>query len=152
MSTTSHIVVFILDEQRYALHLSAVERVIRAVEVTSLPKAPEIVLGIVNVEGCVIPVVNIRKRFRLPEREINPSDQFVIAHTSRRAVALMVDIVSGVVECSEQEVTAAEKILPGMQYIEGVIKLEDGMILIHNLDKFLSIEEEKTLNNAMRQK
>ena len=152
MSTTSHIVVFILDEQRYALHLSAVERVIRAVEVTSLPKAPEIVLGIVNVEGCVIPVVNIRKRFRLPEREINPSDQFVIAHTSRRAVALMVDVVSGVVECSEQEVTAAEKIVPGMQYIEGVIKLEDGMILIHNLDKFLSIEEEKTLNTAMRQK
>ena len=152
MSTTSHIVVFILDEQRYALHLSAVERVIRAVEVTSLPKAPEVVLGIVNVEGRVIPVVNIRKRFRLPEREINPSDQFVIAHTSRRAVALMVDIVSGVVECSEQEVTAAEKIVPGMQYIEGVIKLEDGMILIHNLDKFLSIEEEKTLNTAMRQK
>ena len=152
MSTTSHIVVFILDEQRYALHLSAVERVIRAVEVTSLPKAPEVVLGIVNVEGRVIPVVNIRKRFRLPEREINSSDQFVIAHTSRRAVALMVDVVSGVVECSEQEVTAAEKIVPGMQYIEGVIKLEDGMILIHNLDKFLSIEEEKTLNNAMRQK
>ena len=64
----NHIVVFALDEQRYALHLLAVERVVRAVEVTALPEAPEIVLGVVNVKGRIVPVINVRRRFRLPER------------------------------------------------------------------------------------
>ena len=65
---SNHIVVFTLDEQRYALHLLAVERVVRAVEVTALPEAPEIVLGVVNVKGRIVPVINVRRRFRLPER------------------------------------------------------------------------------------
>lgn len=141
--------VFTLDTQRYAIHLSKVERIIRVVELTPLPRAPEIVLGVVNVQGRIVPVVNIRKRFRLPEREMNLSDQLIIAHTSRRTVGLMVDAVIGVVDRSEKEVTAAEEILPNLEHVEGVVKLEDGMVLIHDLDKFLSLEEEKTLADAM---
>jgi len=76
------LVVFTLDEQRYALRLSAVERIVRVVEVPPLPKAPEIVLGIVNVQGRVLPVVNIRRRFRLPEREAGLRDQLILALTS----------------------------------------------------------------------
>ncbi|MBF8302857.1 MAG: cheW40H-4 [Candidatus Dadabacteria bacterium] len=63
MDKLNQLVVLTLDEQRYALHLSAVERIVRVVEVTPLPKAPEIVLGVVNVQGQIIPVINIRKRF-----------------------------------------------------------------------------------------
>ena len=150
MNELNQHVVFTLDEQRYALHLPAVERIVRVVEVTPLPKAPEIVLGVVNVQGQITPVINIRKRFRLPEREMNLSDQLIIAHTSRRTVALVADAVSGVIERSEQEVIAAEKVLPGIEYVEGVVKLEDGMILIHDLNKFLSLEEEQALDNAMK--
>ena len=81
---------------------------------------------------------------------MNLSDQLIIAHTSRRTVALVADAVSGVIERSEQEVIAAEKVLPGIEYVEGVVKLEDGMILIHDLNKFLSLEEEQALDNAMK--
>lgn len=150
MDKLNQLVVFTFDEQRYALHLSAVERIVRVVEVTPLPKAPEIVLGVVNVQGQITPVINIRKRFCLPEREMNLSDQLIIARTSRRTVALVADAVSGVIERSEQEVIAAEKVLPGIEYVEGVVKLEDGMILIHDLNKFLSLEEEQALDNAMK--
>jgi purine-binding chemotaxis protein CheW len=114
MNDSNQLVVFTLEEQRYALYLSAVERIVRMVEITPLPKAPEIVFGVINVQGQVIPVVNIRKRFRLPEQELNLTDQLVIAHTSRLTVALVVDSVSSILECAEQEVIAAEKILPGM--------------------------------------
>lgn len=152
MDSSNHLIIFTLDERRYALYLPAVERVVRVVEITSLPKAPEIVLGVVNVQGRITPVVNIRKRFRLPEREMNLSDQLIIAHTSKRTVALVADAVSEVIECSEGEVSATEEILPGMDYVEGVLKLEDGMILIHDLDKFLSFDEEKALDKAMRQR
>lgn len=150
MNKSSQIVVFILGDQRYALHLSAVERIVRVVEIILLPKAPDIVLGIINVHGQIIPVVNIRKRFRLLEREIALSNQLIIANTSSRAVALLVDEVHGVLEISEREMIEAGKILPDMDYVEGVIKFEDGMILIHDLNTFLSIEEEKALDSAMK--
>ena len=69
MEKSNQLVVFALDDQRYALHLSAVDRVVPMVRVTPLPKAPDIVIGVVNVQGRVIPVINMRRRFRLPERE-----------------------------------------------------------------------------------
>ena len=149
MNNLNQLVVFTLDDQRYALRLLSVERIIRVVEITPLPKAPDIVLGIVNVQGRVIPVVNIRKRFRLPEREINLSDQLIIASTSKRPVALLTDAVNAVIEQSGKRTIMSEDIMPGIKYIEGVVKLEDGLILIHDLDKFLSLEEEKAMDEVM---
>ena len=149
MNNSHQHLVFTLDEHCYALPLSVVERIVRVVDVTPLPKAPEIVLGIVNVEGQVRPVVNVRKRFRLPEREIDLSDQLIIAHTAKRTVALIVDAV-GVAECQDQEVFPAEQILPAMEYFDGVAKLKDGLVLIHDLDKFLSLEEEEALDVALK--
>lgn len=151
MNNTIQIVVFTLDEQRYALYLSAVERVVRIVEITPLPESTDIVLGIINLQGRIIPVVNIRKRFNLPEREIEVSNQMIMAHTSKRVLALLVDAVEGIVERPGQEVILAEKILPKIEYIEGVVKLEDGLILIHDIERFLSLEEERKLEDAMKE-
>ena len=75
----SQCVVFTLDERFYAIRLSAVSRVVRAVEITPLPKAPPIVIGVINLGGRIIPVVNIRRRFRLPERELELTDQLIVA-------------------------------------------------------------------------
>jgi purine-binding chemotaxis protein CheW len=77
-SDTSKLVLFSLEEPRYALYLSAVERVIRSVEVTPLPKAPEIVIGVINIQGEIIPVIDIRKLFHLPIHEISIDDLFII--------------------------------------------------------------------------
>ncbi len=137
------------DELRVALPLSCVERVVRAVYLTPLPDAPEIVLGVVNVAGRVIPAVNMRRRFRLPEREIGLADQIVIAHTGHRPVALVADAVHGIFEYAEPDIVGAETILPGLEYVDGVVKLDDGLILIHNLDRFLSLEEAASLDRAM---
>lgn len=140
---------FSLGEQRYALRLSAVDRVIRAVEISPLPQAPEIVAGIINLHGQVIPVINMRRRFHLPERDIALTDCLVIAHTARRLAGLVVDAVTGVIEYPEQSIAGAESILPGLEYLEGVVKLQDGLVLIHDLDKFLSLEEESSLTQAL---
>src|SRR6266853_41985 len=86
MSELTQLVVFRLDEERYALRLDVVERIVQAAEVTPLPNAPTIVLGLIDLEGRVLPVLNVRRRFRLPEREIGPADQFLIARTERRTV------------------------------------------------------------------
>lgn len=80
----SQSVVFSLDTRLYAISLSAVRRVVQAVELTPLPNAPPIVKGVINLGGLIIPVVNIRRRFRLPERELELSDQFIVATALRR--------------------------------------------------------------------
>src|SRR3990170_1876614 len=69
---------FGMAQQRYALPLAAVERVVRAVEITPLPKAPPMVLGIVNIGGHIVPVFNVRSRFRLPERDMDLRDQLIL--------------------------------------------------------------------------
>jgi purine-binding chemotaxis protein CheW len=143
------LVVFALDEQRYALHLAAVERILPLVEVTPLPKAPEIVLGVVNVHGAVVPVVNMRRRFRLPEIDGNPAHRLILAQTARRRVALVVDSSEGVIETNRNGVTGSEEILPRLEYVEGVVKLPDGLILIHDLDRFLSLDEERELERIL---
>ena len=151
MNQLIRLVNFNLDDQKYALFLSAVIRIIRVVEITSLPKAPEIVLGVINMHGLIIPVFDIRKRFRLPQREMQLDDQLIIASTSKRTVALLVDSVNDVIEIPEEKIIAGEKILPGLEYVEGVVKTEDGMILIHDLEQFLSLQEEKALHEALEE-
>ncbi|TAK42465.1 MAG: purine-binding chemotaxis protein CheW [Betaproteobacteria bacterium] len=149
MSAGVQLLALRLEGQRYGLPLASVERVVRSVEITPLPKAPEIVLGVINVRGRVIAVVDVRKRFRLPQRETALSDSLVIARTPARAVALLADAVTGVVECAENEAVPAPAIVPGMEYVEGVAKLGDGMVLIHDLARFLSLDEERRLDEAI---
>lgn len=143
------LVVFTLGEQRYGLSLSSVERAVRIVEITPLPNSPDIVLGVINVHGRLIPVLNLRRRFRLPEREVSLADQMVIAHTIRRPVALVADAVIGVLAYSAQEVVGTAEFLPTAAYLEGVLKLDDGLILIHDLEKFLALDEARALDAAM---
>ncbi|RFC35118.1 MAG: CheW protein [Candidatus Nitrotoga sp. SPKER] len=148
-SDMDRLVVFTLNDQRYALPLTTVDRVVRMVCITPLPKAPDIILGIVNVQGRVIPVINMRRRFYLPEREIILTDQLVIAHTALRPVALVVDAVLDVFIPSAEVIIEAQNVLFDAEYIKGVVKLSDGLILIQDLDKFLSQEEEISLSLAM---
>ena len=145
----SQLVVFALDEGLYALDLRIVERIVNAVEITLLPESPDIVLGIINYHGRIIPAVNIRRRFHLPEREIQITSRLIIADLLKRTVALVVDEVVGVVETPEEKIVKADSVLTGMDYIQGVMKMEDSMVLIHDLNKFLSLEEEKILDTAI---
>ncbi|HZL45845.1 MAG TPA: chemotaxis protein CheW [Opitutaceae bacterium] len=151
MSELIFLVVFRLDEQRYALPLAAVERIVGAVEVTPLPGAPAIVLGAIDVEGRVLPVLNLRRRFLLPEREVSPVDQFLIAWTPWRMVALVIDEAHGVIEREQSAVISSDRVVPGLEQFQGVIKLDDGLVLIHDLEKFLSLDEARALDEAMGQ-
>jgi purine-binding chemotaxis protein CheW len=151
MSETVRLVVFRLDEQRYALPLAAVQRVVRAVEVTFLPNAPSIVLGVIDVGGHVVPALNLRRRFGLAEREVRLGDHFLIGWAAQRAVALLIDEAQEVVERLTTEFIGAAQIVPGLEHIQGVISLGDGLVLIHDLEKFLSLDEGRALDEAMGQ-
>jgi len=149
MQTADYLLVFLLDAQPYALRLSAVERVLRAVAVTPLPQAPEIIVGIVNVQGRPLPVVDLRRRLGLPRREIELSDRFIVARTVRFPVILIVDAVVNIIEYEPDTITFTKKIWPKSTSVDGVACVNDGMIFIHNLDSFLSLEEERAIAKAL---
>jgi purine-binding chemotaxis protein CheW len=144
-----HLVVFSLDDQRYALPLNFVKRSIRVVAITPLPQAPDIVLGVIDLGGTVVAVIDIRQRFNHRSRDVRLSDHLVIATTGRRTIALLVDETRGVIETSPDSYAPAETILPRLKLVAGAIKLADGLILIHDLDRLLSIDEEAAIDGAL---
>jgi purine-binding chemotaxis protein CheW len=143
------LLVFSLEEQLYALSLDSVRRVIRSVAVTPLPAMPAIMLGIIDLGGAVVPVIDIRGRFKHPSRAIRLSDRFIIAMSGTRSVALPVDGTQGTIEASRENFAAADAILPGLGLVEGALKTDDGLILIHDLARLLSLEEEAAVDRAL---
>jgi purine-binding chemotaxis protein CheW len=150
LSRVQQLVGFALEGWNYAVYLAAVARIVHVVEVAPLPQAPEIVLGVINVSGRIIPVVDLRRRFGLPPKETELYDHLVIARTSKRELAFLADTVTGVLEYPEEEMTAANRIVPGLEYLQGVLKLKDGLIFIHDLEQFLSLDEEESLQRALK--
>lgn len=148
MDRSGQIVVFALDDRLYGLGLSAVERALHMVDVTPLPQAPDSVLGVIDVQGRIVPVFDLRRRFRLPQRPASVHDRILLARTARRLVALVADAVHGVREHTAPLAAAAD-IVPGIEHIEGIARLDDGLILIHDLDRFLSLDEAQSLERAL---
>jgi purine-binding chemotaxis protein CheW len=152
MNLTDQYLIFILDEQRYAMGLSRVEKVIRAVEMNILPEGQDIILGLINMQGKIIPVINIRKHFYLPSSELKISNRIIISNTSKLTVAFVVDTVEGVVEIPKERVNEAQKIFPKLeQYIEGVGKLNEDTVLIYNVENLLSTQDVNKLKDVVEE-
>lgn len=138
-----------VDRQTYALHLAAVDRVLRMAAITPLPGAPDAVQGVINIRGEVLPVVSIRRRLGLDQRSVAAADSLVVAHARTRRIAIIAESVLGVAECAADAVVGCDDIGRGIRHIEGVVKTGDGLVLIQDLDRFFSAEEERSLDLAL---
>lgn len=97
MDMKDQLIAFTIDNQLLAIPLTVVDRIVRAVEVTPLRKAPEVFLGIIDYHGTVMPVLSLRKRLGFPERSLSASDRFMIVQTSSRKLAVVVDEIHQVI-------------------------------------------------------
>lgn len=147
----NQILVFVLDEPRYALSLSAVERVVRAVAITPLPLKHRFILGVINVQGQIIPVVDIRQCFGIPAHEIDETDLFILARTNLKLIALVADSIDGIHKVTSQDLITADQILPGAVFIHGMAKVKGDLILLCDLDQFLSLEDKNKLEAALKE-
>jgi purine-binding chemotaxis protein CheW len=144
------LVVFTIEGQRYALPLAAVSRVLPMVAVSPLPKAPAAALGVINLHGQAIPVLDLRRRFGFPLRAYSLTAHLLVARTSRRTLALPVDEVLGVLDVSDTAVIPIDTVLPGIAHVAGIVALADGLLFIHDLDACLSLDEEQRLAAALQ--
>ena len=142
-----------ISRLKIALSLSVVSRAIRVVEISPLPGAPPIALGILNLGGIVIPILNFRKRFGLKNKSISASDKLVIVNTPNLQFGFIVDEIIGLKPLSEKNIKESENIIPGIDRIlDGVAVLENELILIHDVEKFLSLHEENQIKKAIQKK
>jgi len=128
-----------------ALALESVERVVAMVKVTPLPSAPDVVLGAIDVAGEPVPVYDVRRRLLLEEAEYGTDAVLLLARTDRRAVAVAADAIGDVRTIDAAAVTSGRTFGPGLEHLSGVAALEDGLLLIQDLDAFLTADEEHQL-------
>jgi purine-binding chemotaxis protein CheW len=126
-----------------------VRELVRAVAITPLPHAPSVIEGVVDVRGCVLPVLDVRARFGLPARPLDPSDHFIVASAGPRGVILRVDRATHLALVDEASVQTPQTLGPSAIYVAGVAKLEGGLVLIHDLTTFLSAAEAASLDEAL---
>jgi purine-binding chemotaxis protein CheW len=148
-SPVLQLVVFSIDRQRYALPLHAVERVLPMVAVSPLPQAPAVVLGVINLHGQVIPVLDLRRRFGLPLCDYGLTARLLVVRTRRRTLALPVDEVLGVSGVAAETITRPDALLPGIGHVAGIVTLADGLLLIHDVEACLSLDEERRLSVSL---
>jgi purine-binding chemotaxis protein CheW len=119
------------------------------VAVTPLPKLPAAALGVINVHGQVIPILDIRHRLGFPPKAYGLETHLLVARTTRRTVALPVDEVLGVREIQAAAVTPPETVLPGINHVAGIVTLSDDLLFIHDLNTFFSLDEEQQVGSAL---
>lgn len=141
---------FSLAEQRYALELSIVERVERAVALTPLPGAPRSIRGVFSLHGHVVPVGDLRRRLDLPDRDVDLDDHIVVTRSPARLLGVLTEGGTEIVDCTQEELVPTQKLLGSGSAITGIAHLKNGLVLIHDVARFLSLEEERALDRVLQ--
>ena len=143
------ILVFNTAGVRFGLYSSIVKELARAVLITPLSGAPAVVEGVINVRGTVVPVFDLRARFHFPPKPVELSDRLVIFLAGERTAAFRADGVEGLAELEPGQVEEAQKVAPSAEYVAGIAKLPDGLVLIHDPETFLATAEAEALKVAL---
>ena len=147
-------VAFVLDREEYGLPVESVREVLRVGEVTRVPQAPPPIRGVTNVRGSILPVVEIRTRIGLPPLEPGPEARVVVLEVGERALGLLVDRVARVakVRLAEIEPPPAEVVTARTDYVVGVAKRPDGLLILLDPGRTLVVKgEEFTMTREERE-
>ena len=133
-----HLVTFRLGEE-YGVPIYQVREIIRVSGITMVPNSPSYMEGVINLRGRVLPVLNLRKRLRLPAGDIGKTSRIVVAEAGEKVIGLLVDAVSHVIKVAPESVESApEEVLEiDMDYITGVAKLKNRLVILLDLEKLL---------------
>lgn len=136
-------VTFHLENEKYGIKVMQVQEVLRMTEIAPVPGAPHYVLGIINLRGNVVTVIDTRRRFGLPEIENDDETRIVIVEANNNVVGILVDSVAEVVDLKESEIETAPNVGndESSKYIQGVSSRENELLILVDVNKLLSEEE-----------
>jgi purine-binding chemotaxis protein CheW len=145
------LVIFRLAKEEYGLPITKVQEINRLVPITKLPQTPSFMEGIINLRGRIIPVIDLRKRFSLAVSEYNDDTRIIIVEVSGQTVGIIVDAVTEVVRLPVASVEPPPPtFILEAQYIYGVGKVDDRLLILLEIDNILTSQEEITLKQMNR--
>jgi purine-binding chemotaxis protein CheW len=138
------LVTFTISSEEFGLDILKVQEIIRTMEITRVPRAPEFVEGVINLRGKVIPIIDLRRRFGLESKAHDSHTRIIVVEINAMIVGFVVDSVSEVLRIPSSTVEAPPPVVSGVdsEYISGVGKLEDRLLILIDLNKLLSDAEQ----------
>jgi purine-binding chemotaxis protein CheW len=136
-------VTYQLEDEVYGINVMQVQEVLRITEIAPVPGAPSYVLGIINLRGSVVTVIDTRSRFGLMPKETDDLSRIIIVEVNGNVIGMLVDSVAEVVYLHQSEIDTAPSVSndDSSRFIQGVCSREDYLLIIVDVDKFLSEEE-----------
>jgi purine-binding chemotaxis protein CheW len=144
------LVTFSIGEEEFGVEILKVQEINRMMEITRVPKAPDFVEGVINLRGRVIPVIDLRKRFGLESKVHDKDTRIIVIEINKMIVGFVVDAVSEVLRIPADTVEPPPPVVAGLdsEYISGVGKLEDRLLILLDLDRLLTRQEKSQLTQV----
>jgi purine-binding chemotaxis protein CheW len=147
------VVSFRLGNEEYGVDIAQVQEIIRMVDITHVPRAPKFMEGVINLRGQLIPIIDLRTRFGMPRIDATKSTRIVVTEIGSKRVGIIVDSVSEVLNIPIENVEGAPEMIAsvGTEYIQGVGKINERLIIMLDLTMVISTEEKQALEHVVDQ-
>ncbi len=144
------IVAFSLGSEVYGVDIEKVREIIPIQKIVPVPRAPDFVEGIINLRGKVIPVLDLRKHFGFAKKEYSTEQRIVLTESDGESIGVIVDSVSTVLRISQDSVEGPAPVITGgeVDYIQGIAKVNDSLIVLLDLTLIISDAEKRALKNV----
>jgi purine-binding chemotaxis protein CheW len=142
-SDETQLVSFKIEAEEYGVDIMQVQEIIRPTTITRVPRAPDFIEGVIDLRGKVLPIVDMRKRFLIEDKDRDEQTRIVVVNIDDMVVGLIVDSVSEVLRVDNNKIEPPPKIIAGIeaQFLKGVIRLDNRLIIYLDLGKILSASE-----------
>lgn len=141
------ILIFGLNGELFATDIMDVERILGYDIPTKIPDAPEYVVGVINYQGTILPVISLSKKFHLQPKTADDETKIIVAKQNEQRIGVIVDSVSEVKDIKQENIEIPPEVVSAIskRYMDGIIKLENKIILFLNLSNILTDDEKKML-------
>jgi purine-binding chemotaxis protein CheW len=141
---------FELGNEKFGVDILSVKEIIRTVEITRVPRAPDFVEGIINLRGEVIPIIDLRLRLGVEKKAFDKTTRLIVVELDSQQVGFVVDVVSQVLRLPKETIEPPPDMVTGVDsaYLEGVIRVEDHLLMLLDLKRILSHNEQRTLKDV----
>lgn len=143
------LVIFELGAENFGIDIASVEGINKMLEITKIPKAPDYMLGITNLRGSVLPVIDLQKRFSMAVQEQTSETRIVVANMDGVKIGMVVSAVSEVLTIDDKVVEPPPPMVSNVnsEFIVGVAKIDKRLVILLDLAKVLSAEEKQQVSN-----